>query len=183
MDQDLFSKSAGASVADLYLWLTDPDPDPDPAIFVSDLQGGNKKFFCLLLFEATFTSFSKIKSHKEVTKQKESRFSLLFLIDDRMIRSWIRTSHQWIWIREAQKHKDPDPQHWQELHATFWSPVSPHVWQVWVCRLDTDRDPDPPKWCRSYRIRIHNTAAMIVHRFFMWQVWAGDQPEVQTGYG
>jgi hypothetical protein len=51
----------------------DPDAGPDPIIFVSDLQDVNKKifpvFFYLLLFEETFTSFSKIKSHKEVTKQ------------------------------------------------------------------------------------------------------------------
>jgi hypothetical protein len=49
----------------------DPDPgihaltngldlDPDPAIFIVDLQDANKKliqkkFFCLLLFEGTFT--------------------------------------------------------------------------------------------------------------------------------
>ncbi len=33
-------------------------------------------FFCVLLLEATFTSFSKIKGHKEVTKKKESRFFL-----------------------------------------------------------------------------------------------------------
>jgi hypothetical protein len=45
--------------------------DPDPAIFVIDLQDASKKlivehkFFCLLRFEATFTSFSKIKSEKE----------------------------------------------------------------------------------------------------------------------
>jgi hypothetical protein len=45
----------------------DPDADPDPAIFVTDLQGANKKrfffdkFVYLLLFEGTFTSFSKIK--------------------------------------------------------------------------------------------------------------------------
>jgi hypothetical protein len=50
------------------------DPDPAPAIFVIDLQEVNKKlikkkFFCILLFEGTFTSFSKIKSPKEVTKQ------------------------------------------------------------------------------------------------------------------
>jgi hypothetical protein len=51
------------------------DPDPDPAIFVNDLQDANKKliffekFFCLLLFEGTFTSFLKIKSQKEVTKE------------------------------------------------------------------------------------------------------------------
>jgi hypothetical protein len=42
------------------------DPDPDPAIFVIDLQEANKKtnkkkFFCLLLFEGTFTSFFKDK--------------------------------------------------------------------------------------------------------------------------
>jgi hypothetical protein len=50
--------------------------DPDPAIFLIDLQDANKKqiffilkFFCLLLFEGAFTSFSKIKSQKEVTKQ------------------------------------------------------------------------------------------------------------------
>jgi hypothetical protein len=44
--------------------------DPDPAIFVIDLQDANKKlifakkFFCLLLLEGTFTSFSKIKSQQ-----------------------------------------------------------------------------------------------------------------------
>jgi hypothetical protein len=40
--------------------------DPDPAIFVIDLQDDNKKLFlkkifCLLLFEATFTSLFKDK--------------------------------------------------------------------------------------------------------------------------
>jgi hypothetical protein len=41
------------------LWLM--DPDPDPAILIIDLQDANKKqillktFFCLLLFEGTFT--------------------------------------------------------------------------------------------------------------------------------
>jgi hypothetical protein len=49
--------------------------DPDPAIFIIDLQEAIKKliflkkFFCILLFEGTFPSFSKIKSQKEVTKQ------------------------------------------------------------------------------------------------------------------
>jgi hypothetical protein len=59
-----------------------------------------------LLFEGTFTSFSKIKSSKEVTKQKESRFFLSILLDDRR-------------IRDAQKHvdlvdpdPDSDPDHW-----------------------------------------------------------------------
>jgi|LakMenEpi03Aug12_release.lakeMendotaPanAssembly.Ray.scaffolds.fasta_scaffold4517472_1 hypothetical protein len=61
------------------------DPDPDPAIFVGELQDVNNKkqiqrFFFLLLFEGTFTSFFKVK------KQKESMFFLLFLLDDRKIR-------------------------------------------------------------------------------------------------
>ncbi len=51
--------------------------------------------------------FSNIKIPKEVTKQKESRFSLLFLLDHRRIR-----------IREAQKHVDPvdlDSENWKKL--------------------------------------------------------------------
>jgi hypothetical protein len=64
------------------------DPDPDPAIFVLDLQGANKKlifkkFFCLLLFKGTFTSFFKDKKSKEVTKQQNSRnhgFSYYFCL-------------------------------------------------------------------------------------------------------
>jgi hypothetical protein len=54
----------------------DPDADPESAIFVIDLQVANKKliffvkFFCLLLFEGSFTSFLKDKmskrSHKTV---------------------------------------------------------------------------------------------------------------------
>jgi hypothetical protein len=48
--------------------------DPDPAIFFIDLQDANKKLikkkvFCLLLFEGTFTSFSKMQSQKEITEQ------------------------------------------------------------------------------------------------------------------
>jgi hypothetical protein len=39
----------------------DSDPDPDRAIFVIDLQDASKNFFCLLLFEAKFTSFFKDK--------------------------------------------------------------------------------------------------------------------------
>ncbi len=50
----------------------DPRMDPDPAIFAIDLQDANKKlifskkFFCLLLFKGTFTSFSNIRSKKHV---------------------------------------------------------------------------------------------------------------------
>jgi hypothetical protein len=72
-----------ASVAEPCLCLMDTDSDPDPAFssltFKMPTKTNLKKFFCLLLFEGTFTSFSKIKSQKEVTKQSESRFFLLFL--------------------------------------------------------------------------------------------------------
>jgi hypothetical protein len=64
-------------------------------------------FLCLLLFEGTFTSFSKIKSQKGSHKAERSKVFLLFLLGDRRIR-----------IQEAQKHVDPvdpdpdsDPQH------------------------------------------------------------------------
>ncbi len=66
---------AGSTVADPCYFPTDPDPTPDPAIFVSDLQDGNKKlfyfyFFYILLFESTFTKFfKKIQSQIEVAKQ------------------------------------------------------------------------------------------------------------------
>jgi hypothetical protein len=54
----------------------DPDPDADsvPAIFIIDLQEANKKliffiqFFCLLLFEVTFTLFFKDKKSKRSHK-------------------------------------------------------------------------------------------------------------------
>jgi hypothetical protein len=51
----------------------DPDSDPDPAILVIDLQEAYKKlifkiFFCLLLFEDTFTSFFKDKKSKRSHK-------------------------------------------------------------------------------------------------------------------
>jgi hypothetical protein len=85
----------------------DLDPDTDPVIFVSVLQVFQQKIiiFCLLLFELKvhLHHFSQIKSHKEVKKQLESMFFLLFLLDDRRIRInifdyWIRMR-----IRESQK--------------------------------------------------------------------------------
>ncbi len=68
VDND-FPKVKTTSVPDPWSFGTDPDADQDPVFFVSDLQGVNNnknfpKFFCLLLFEGTFTSFSKKKSHK-----------------------------------------------------------------------------------------------------------------------
>jgi hypothetical protein len=105
--------------ADPCLWLT--DPDPDPTFFIIDLQDANKKliykkFFCILLFEGTFTKDKKVK--KKSQKSINQGFSF-FLLNDRRIRIRIHTSDWWIriQIQEAYKHvdlEDPDPnlQHW-----------------------------------------------------------------------
>jgi hypothetical protein len=60
--------------------------DPDPAIFVINLQYANKKLFyksfsAYYFFKVHLHNFSQIKSQK-----KESKFYLLFLLDDRRIR-------------------------------------------------------------------------------------------------
>ncbi len=67
-----------------------PDPwnfgtDPDHAIFITDLQEVHKNFL-----NAYLHHFSTKKSHKEVTKQQETMFFSLFLLDDRRIQIWIR---------------------------------------------------------------------------------------------
>jgi hypothetical protein len=59
----------------------DLDSDPDPAIFIIDLQNANikpilKKFFCILLFEGTFTSFLKDKKSKRSHKTVEIKVFL-----------------------------------------------------------------------------------------------------------
>jgi hypothetical protein len=57
----------------------DPDPDAgrDPAIFVIDFQ--DEQFFCLLLFEGTFTSFFKDKKvQKKSQNRRDQGFSYLF---------------------------------------------------------------------------------------------------------
>jgi hypothetical protein len=51
----------------------DADADSEPAIFFIELQDANeklilKKYFCLLLFEGTFTSFFKDKKSKRSHK-------------------------------------------------------------------------------------------------------------------
>jgi hypothetical protein len=56
--------------------------DPDPSIFITDLQDANKKlifsnkFFCILLFEGTFTSFFKDKKAKRSHKTVEIKVFL-----------------------------------------------------------------------------------------------------------
>ncbi len=68
--------------------------------------------------------------------KKESRFFLLFLLNDRRIRiqSRIHYSDYWIRIRiqEAQKHVDPvdpDPQHWKAQEWMFdkWEGAVPYL--------------------------------------------------------
>jgi hypothetical protein len=62
----------------------DPDPyaDPDPSIFIIDLQDANKKqiifkkFFFIVLFEGTFTSFFKDKKSKRSHKTVEIKVFL-----------------------------------------------------------------------------------------------------------
>jgi hypothetical protein len=63
--------------------------DPDPDIFVIDLQDANKKkmskFFCLLLFEGTFTSFFKDKkserNHKTVPRNQSISYYFCLMIE------------------------------------------------------------------------------------------------------
>jgi hypothetical protein len=59
----------------------DSDPDPDPAIFVSDLHDFKIFFFAFFAYyflKVQLHHFSKIKTHKEVKRQQESMFFLLF---------------------------------------------------------------------------------------------------------
>ncbi len=63
--------------------ISGPDADPDPAIFVTDSQDVFfPEFFCLLpvLYEGTFTSFSKVKIHKEVTNHRNQCSSYYFCL-------------------------------------------------------------------------------------------------------
>jgi hypothetical protein len=58
----------------------DPDADPDPSIFIIDLQNANKKqkqkFFCIILFEGSFSSFFKRKKSKRSHKTAEIKVFL-----------------------------------------------------------------------------------------------------------
>jgi hypothetical protein len=55
--------------------------DPDTAIFVIDLQDANS-FSASYFLKVNLHQLSKIKSQTEATKQQESRFVFLFLLDD-----------------------------------------------------------------------------------------------------
>ncbi len=79
-----------SGTSDPYLRLMDsapdPDPAPDPALFISDHQDSNKKYFCLFIFKVHLHPSQKIKSHKEVRKQQKSRFFFIYLLLDGRIR-------------------------------------------------------------------------------------------------
>ncbi len=99
---------SGSGSADPCFWLMDPDPDldPDPAIFIIDLQDGNKnlyKKFFLLLSEGTFTWFFKHKMSKRSHKTKGIKVFLTIFA------CWLKNDWR---IREGQKRVDsldPDP--------------------------------------------------------------------------
>jgi hypothetical protein len=63
-----------------------PDADPDSVIFVSNLQGVNNKLFIFLscfayyFLKVHLHYFSKIKSHKEVTKSRKQCYSYYFCL-------------------------------------------------------------------------------------------------------
>jgi hypothetical protein len=91
-------------------------------------------FFCILLFEGTFTSFFKGKKSKRSHKtegSKQSRYFLLFLLNKIRLRIRIHTSDEWIGIRieEAQKHVDPvDPDSDNNRGLTYESAVPGRGW-------------------------------------------------------
>jgi hypothetical protein len=92
----------------------DSDADPDPSIFIIDLQDANKKlifkkmFSCLLLFEGSFTSFFKDKKSYYIFLMIEGSGS-----GSRAGSGSVPlTNGSEFRIQEAQKHMDPDPQHW-----------------------------------------------------------------------
>ncbi len=57
------------------------DPDADPSIFIIDLQDAKKANYlksvsAYYFFKVLLHHFSQVKTKKEVTKQKKSRFFL-----------------------------------------------------------------------------------------------------------
>jgi hypothetical protein len=81
----------------------DPDPDADPSVFIIDLNDANKKlvfkkkFPCILLFEGTFTSFIKIKSHNSKNEGLSYyKVPICLMIEGSISR---RPKNMWIRIR------------------------------------------------------------------------------------
>jgi hypothetical protein len=87
----------------------DPDPAPDFALFVSDFQDANKKyfFFAYYFLKVHLHHSSKMKSLKKSQNSRNKYFSYYF--------SWFLLDAGRFWNREAQKQTDtlnPDPEHW-----------------------------------------------------------------------
>ncbi len=101
-----------------YLLLMDLDPTQDPTPFFKDLIDAKKiNFFFFIFFLITYPNSRRhiifsLKSFASITSVR----STLLLEKGRI---QIRTSDQWIRIREAQKYvdpayPDPDHHHWFE---------------------------------------------------------------------
>ncbi len=85
-------------IHDILVWIririrgSTPDNGPDPSISsltykMQQKTNLKKSFFCILLFEGTYTSFSKYKKSKRSHNTVGIRFFLiLFLLNDRRIR-------------------------------------------------------------------------------------------------
>jgi hypothetical protein len=94
----------------------DPDLAPGPANYVIDLQDISKKlffsmFFCLLLFNGTFTSFFKDKVIKKPENIRNKGFSYYFclIIEGSGYRSLPVTTGSG--SRSGGGHTDPDRRH------------------------------------------------------------------------
>ncbi len=78
-----YGSECGSGSADPYLCLMDPGPDsdPDPAIFVSDLQDINKKFFLLITFwRFIYIMFQRLKVIKKSLNYWNQCFSYFFCL-------------------------------------------------------------------------------------------------------
>jgi hypothetical protein len=84
------------------------------------------KFFCLLLFEATFTSVFKDKKSKISSKIIETEVFLTFLLVDGRIQIRILTNDDGSGFGRPRKHMDPDPQRWF-LHRKLQAMVDMYV--------------------------------------------------------
>ncbi len=93
-------------------------------------------FFCLLLFEAKFTSFFIDKKSKEVTKQWELRFFLLILLDYRRIQTGSASESRTIGYGSGRPktygsgsdlYPASDPRHW---FAWLW--ISITLMRTWI---------------------------------------------------
>jgi hypothetical protein len=147
------------------------DPDADPAIFVIDLQDAKKKkkirFFCLLLFEGTFTSFSKIKSQKKSQSSRNQVFSYYFCLVLEGSGSGVgsgsrRPKNMWIrWIR-IRNTGSASPQ--QTFRRESWGcwPACPAAAPSWQCSAALVQT---KKRHQNYKPKFHVQSKMVRNIF------------------